>query len=320
MILALPVAKVLKDKKPDILIAMLGKKYTKPVALASKYADAFIDADDFYTKDVFINDEKPQGIVILNTDMNIARRAHELKIPIRIGTGRNFVFIRHCNYPVWFSRRKSGLHEAQLNLKLLRPFGFREIFSKEFIADAYGLNKLQPLQKEFALLITPGKFNVIIHTKSQGNAREWSMQHFIKLVQMLDENIYNIFISGTEKERPFIQPLLNEVANKVTDIIGTISLEQFMPFVNCCDAVVSNSTGPLHIAAALGINAIGIYPPIKTRDAGRWGPVGKKAFVFTLDKFCELCKYNKDNCTCINSIKPVEIKLQLDKLVTEKIL
>ena len=320
MILALPVAKVLKDHFPEIKIAMLGKKYTKAVAEACEYIDEFIDAEDFYNKNILIDNQEPQAIVILNTDMKIARRAKDLKIPIRIGTGRNIVFLKTCNYPVWFSRRKSSLNEAQLNLKLLRPFKIKKTFQLEFIVTSYGLTKLQLLQNDLSFLIRPDKFNLIIHTKSKGNAREWSMNNFVTLINNLDEKMYNIFITGTENEREFIQPLLNKVCKKVIDVIGLIPLEQLLPFIKSCDALLGNSTGPLHIAAAVGIDAIGLYPPIKTRDVRRWGPVGIKTHTYQLETFCDKCKYDKEDCACINSISPMQIKSQLDFLAKRKMI
>jgi heptosyltransferase-3 len=319
MILALPLAKILKDKYPQLKLAMLGRKYTEAIALACKHVDAFIDVEDFLNKDVFIDQKKPEAIIFLNTDRRVADHAYKLKIPMRVGTGRNLNNLKNSNYRLWFTRRNSGLHEAQLNLKMLHPFGINEIFSFETIGRSYGLTQLQPLQEKYKRLIKNDKYNLIIHTKSQGNAREWSMQHFIKLIQLLDDRIYNIFISGTEKERPFIQPLLNALRNKVTDIIGAMPLEQFMSFVNACDGVVANSTGPLHIAAALQKDALGVYPPIKSKDAVRWAPVGRGGEVFTLPGFCKKCKLNKDACACINSIQPQTIKATLDKLAQQEL-
>jgi ADP-heptose:LPS heptosyltransferase len=207
---------------------------------------------------------------------------------------------------------------VQLNLKLLKPFGITEKFSLKTLAGFYGLKKLKPLENEYASLVRKEKFNLIIHPKSQGNAREWSIENFTALIQLLDEDKYSIFVSGTEAERKFIQPLLDAVANKVIDIVGRIPLGQFISFVNECDAIVANSTGPIHIAAALGKNAIGLYPPLKPKHAGRWGPVGLKSQVFTLNKFCEKCKLTKDWCECINSINPAIIKSALDKIMKEK--
>jgi heptosyltransferase-3 len=319
MILALPLAKILKDKCPQLKVAMLGRKYTAAIAFACKYLDAFINVEDFLHKEVDIDQKKPEAIIFLNTDRRVADRAYALKIPVRVGTGRNFNHLKNCNYRLWFTRRNSGLHEAQLNLKMLRPFGINEIFSFETIGRSYGLTQLQPLEEKYKRLIKNDKYNLIVHTKSQGNAREWSMQHFIKLIQLLDNRIYNIFISGTENERTFIQPLLNAVENKVTDIIGMMPLEQFISFVNICDGIIANSTGPLHIAAALQKDALGIYPPIKSKDAVRWAPVGPGGELFTLPGFCKKCKLNKDACACINSIQPQIIKAVLDKLAQKEL-
>jgi heptosyltransferase-3 len=313
MILALPVAKILKEQLPGVTIAMLAKAYTKPIALASEYVDAFIDVEDFFTKDVSVNGEKPQSIIFLNTVTKLARRAHELMIPVRIGTAGRLYHWKYCNYRVFFSRKNSNLHEAQLNLKLLKPFNINKEFSLSEIAASYGLTRLQPLAGEYKQLIKKDRFNVILHPKSQGNAREWSMDNFTKLAALLDTDEYNIFISGTETERKFIKPLLDKAGNKATDIIGRIPLGQFIPFINECDAVVANSTGPLHIAAALGKPALGLYPALKTKDAGRWGPAGKNAVVFQLKESCAKCIDTPNDCACINAITPVQIKLQLDE-------
>ena len=318
VILAMPMAKILKDKFPNITIALLGKQYTKAAADACIYFDAFIDVEDFLTNQITVNGKQPQAIIHLNTVSKIAKRAKELKILVRVGTAGRLYHWKTCNYLVHFSRKRSALHEVQLNLKLLKPFGITKSFSLKTIAGFYGLEKLQPLRNEYASLIKKDKFNVIIHPKSQGNAREWSIENFIALIQSLDADKYNIFISGTESERKFMQPLFDAVKNKVTDIVGRIPLEQFISFINECDALVANSTGPIHLASALGKDAIGLYPPLKPKHAGRWGPVGIKSQVFTLNKFCEKCKLAKDYCECINSIHPAIIKSALDKIMESK--
>lgn len=318
VMLAMPMAKILKDKFPGIKIALLGRAYTKAAADACIYFDAFIDIEDFLSTQITVNGKRPAAIIHLNTVSKIARRAKELKIPVRVGTAGRLYHWQTCNYLVRFSRKKSPLHEAQLNLKLLKPFDITGNFSLKTIAQFYGFKQLQPLKDEFASFIKKDKFNVIIHPKSQGNAREWSMENFAALVQLLDADKYNVIVSGTESEKKFIEPLLSIVKNKVTDIIGRIPLGQFISFVNECDALVANSTGPIHIAAALGKDTIGLYPPLKPKHAGRWGPVGIKSQVFTLNKFCEQCELTKDYCECINSIHPAIIKSALDEIMKKK--
>ena len=307
MILTLPVAKILKDHFQNIQVFFLGKEYTRDVVQACSYSDGFIEVNEFLNNDVLINDKRAEAIIHVKPENKIAKRAKQLNIKLRIGTTNRLYHWTTCNKLVALSRKKSNLHEAQLNLKLLAPFGIHNTFSYDEIIAAYGLDNLQPLQNNFAALIDQSKYNIILHPKSRGNAREWDLKNYIAIVRMLDSQRYKIFISGVEADKPFVQPLLDEVGALVTDIQGLMPLDQFMSFIAACDGLVACSTGPLHIAAATGIDAYGIYPPIRPLHAGRWGPIGKKAQVFTLNKICNDCKNNRQPCTCIMSILPAAI-------------
>ena len=119
MVLSLPVATVLKQNFPDMTIAMMGTGYTKAIVETNPHIDCFIDKEDFLTQTVTINGQAPQAIIHLLPQSQLARRAKELAIPLRIGTTNRLYHWLNCNKLVPLSRRKSGLHEAQLNLQLL---------------------------------------------------------------------------------------------------------------------------------------------------------------------------------------------------------
>lgn len=318
IILALPVAGVLKKYFPDIKIGLMGKEYTREMVMASGYIDAFIDVEDFLSREILLDGKKPAGIIHLLTNKIIAKRAAALKIPIRIGTTGRIYHWFTCNKLVPLSRNKSLLHEAQLNLKLLKPLGIHENFSFNYIQQLYGLTKMQPLEGRFSTSIQKDKYNIIIHPKSQGNAREWPAEHFIELINLLDKDAYTIFISGVDKEKKYVQQITDKLNKPVINMAGNIPLGQFIAFINQCDGVLANSTGPLHIAAALEKDAYGIYPPIKPKHPGRWGPIGPKAQVFVLNKECNDCRNDKENCSCINAISPLSVKIAIDKCMYMK--
>ena len=319
MVLALPAAKILKNNFPGIQVAFMGKQYVRAVVEACEYADAFIDVEDFLAKEISINNKKPDAIIHFLTNKPNAVRAANLAIPLRIGTSTRFYHWYTCNKFAWVSRKNSPLHEAQLNLQLLSPLGIKNVFSYQDISESYGLTKFEKLLPQYSSLISNNKYNIIIHPRSQGNAREWPMQHFIKLIELLDINYYNIFISGTAGEKKSIEPLLNAAGERVTDLTGKINLAQFISFIAHCNGVVTNSTGPLHLAAALGKNALGIYPPLHPKHAGRWGPIGANATVFALEKKCSDCRNDKCNCACMSGIEPISIKIALDNLMSKKL-
>ncbi|HET7117198.1 MAG TPA: glycosyltransferase family 9 protein [Hanamia sp.] len=314
VVLTLPVAKFLKDIFPKVKISFLGKNYTRPVIDACIYVDEFVNMDDFLNHTIYSESSLPDCIIHVFPVIEIAKRAKKLKIPLRIGTTNRLYHWATCNELIKLSRKNSDLHEAQLNLKLLAPFGMKQDVSCKEIEDSFGLEKIMPLEKEFADLLSRKKYNLILHPKSQGSGREWPLENFVSLIKSLDKECYSFFISGTEKERQALQPLFEQVPGLVTDIAGKMNLSQFIAFINQCNGLIASGTGPLHIASALGKDTFGIYPPIRPVHPARWKPLGKKARVFVLEKECNDCKNNPSACSCMKNVKSVWLKNALDEI------
>jgi ADP-heptose:LPS heptosyltransferase len=315
MVLSLPVATVLKQHFPAIKIAVLGTSYTKAIVDTNPHIDYFIDKEDFLNNAITIDAQPPQAIIHLFAQSKLAKRAKQLNIAVRIGTTNRLYHWLTCNKFVRLSRRHSGLHEAQSNLKLLKPLGIKQPFSLPDIAALFAMTNIAPLPQQFADLLQPNKFKLILHPKSRGSAREWELSYYEQLINSLDTNKFQIFISGTASEKLELQPLLAAVANKVTDISGLMSLSEFIAFINACDGLIACSTGPLHIAAALNKHALGIYPPMQPIDPQRWQPIGNKAQVFVLNKECNDCRKDKSVCPCMQAIKPQQLKDALELIV-----
>ena len=318
MVLMLPMAAVLKANFPEIKIAVLGKKYTKSLVDACIYIDEFIEDEDYFTGEVLIAGLKPQAIIHVRTNKKVAMRAKGLKIPLRIGTTSRIYHWLTCNTLVRLRRKTSLLHEAQLNIKLLAPLGIKKIYSTIELQSLFGLQRIETLQEEHAQLLQKNKYNIVIHPKSQGSSREWPIEHFTTLINLLDEKKYNIILSGVEREKHFVQQIIEGLNKPVINIAGKLPLGQFISFLKACDGIVANATGPLHLGAALGINAFGIYPPIKPIHPDRWAPLGPAVQVFVLNKDCTACKNNKNFCSCVNAINPIEIKIALDKVAQQQ--
>ena len=102
--------------------------------------------------------------------------------------------------------------------------------------------------------------------------------------------------------------------DKIIDLTGKMSLLDLISFINNVNGLVAASTGPLHIAAALGKHALGIYAPMKPIHPGRWKPLGINADVFVLDKECNKCKKG-GICECIMDISPMQIAQKLQSLL-----
>jgi len=307
VVLTLPMAGYIKKHFPHCKIIFLGRNYTRDVVALSQFVDEFVSWDDVEAR----KNLKADCIIHVFPVKEIAQQAKQNGIKLRVGTTNRLYHWMTCNKLISLSRKNSPLHESQLNLQLLKFLGIPTELKLEAIKDYYGFTKVAALDEEWKNLIDSTKTNVILHPKSKGSAREWGLENFSTLIDALDKNKFKIFISGTKEEGQLVKPLL-EKHKDIIDLTGQLSLKQFISFINHADALVAASTGPLHIASALGKKAIGLFAPMRPIHPGRWMPVGEKASYLVLNKECSDCRKNND-CHCIREIKAKQVVDLLNK-------
>lgn len=307
VVLTLPMAGYIKKYFPHCKIIFLGRNYTRDVVALSQFVDEFVSWDDVEAR----KNLKADCIIHVFPVKEIAQQAKQNGIKLRVGTTNRLYHWMTCNKLISLSRKNSPLHESQLNLQLLKFLGIPIELKLEAVKDYYGFTKVLALDEEWKNLIDSTKTNVILHPKSKGSAREWGLENFSALIDALDKNKFKIFISGTKEEGQLVKPLL-EKHKDIIDLTGQLSLKQFISFINHADALVAASTGPLHIASALGKKAIGLFAPMRPIHPGRWMPVGEKASYLVLNKECSDCRKNND-CHCIREIKAKQVVDLLNK-------
>ena len=309
VILTLPMATLLKQLLPGCTVIFLGSSYTKDIVACCP------DVDEFYDwKTADLADIKADTIIHVLPRPELAKAARRAKIQNRVGTTNRLYHWWTCNWLIKLSRKNSDLHEAQLNLKLL---GFMEGVKKEYSLPAVvGLMNFKSAKAscDAVQYIDNQKFNLILHPKSKGSAREWGLDNFKRLIEILPADSFKIFICGTENEGAMVRDaLLSTPRENTVDLTGKLSLADYIAFIDHCDGLVAASTGPLHIAAALGKHALGLYPPIRPMHPGRWACIGKNAKVFVTDRQCDECRKTKD-CRCMRMIEPEMLKSYLVNL------
>lgn len=321
VILTLPVAGELKRQFPQLHIIFLGSSYTKPIVECCPNVDEFADWTEISRlsdADKVLAFKKMQADTILHVfpRREIARVAKKAGIPLRVGTSHRVYHWLTCNVKVNLSRKHSDLHESQLNLQLLSAFGCPNQYELDEVRERLAFYP-PALHFDALDLLSTSRYNVILHPKSKGSAREWGIDHFCRLVDCLPEERFKIFICGTASEREQMGALLDKIGENVVDLCGQLSLSQYITFIANADALVAASTGPLHIAAVVGSHAVGLYPPMRPIHPGRWSPIGKDVKVFCLEKQCEACRHTMD-CACMKAIKPEVVAQHLSERAARK--
>jgi heptosyltransferase III len=288
VVLTLPLCGVLKQQFPGCRIHFLARSYTQAIIRACAHVDNCMDWDRIRegspaSQIAAFRDTKADVIIHVFPRKEILWIAKRAGIQVRIATGGRLSTITKCNKLVFFSRKKSSLHEAQLNLKLLRPLGIEVDYSLAQLQQLYGFGRViteaRKNVKTFLAGFDNKRTRVILHPLSKGSAAEWALESYQALIELLPEEKFEVFITGTKEEGERIRLLYPLQGTHVHDVTGKFSLDELIAFIAECDALIAASTGPLHIAAALGKKAVGLYSPRRPIHAGRWSPVGSDVHI-----------------------------------------
>lgn len=308
VVLTLPLAGIIKSNFPGSKILFFGRTYTQSVIELSKYVDGFINYDDFIKLNEndrvdFIKSFNATAILHVFPRKEIAAAAKKAGIKNRTGTSHRLYHWFTCNKLISFSRKNSDLHEAQLNCMLLKGLNLKTQYALAELISFYGVECNYTIPQKVTELLSNNNLNVIIHPRSHGSAREWGLSNYKDLIYMLHQAGANCLITGSPVEKEELKEWIKTLPEGVHDITGKLQLKELIALINAADGIVAGSTGPLHVAAALGKNTLGFYPPVRPMHAGRWAPMGVKAGYLTFDKNnCEDCRKNATGCTCIKNI------------------
>lgn len=313
VMLSLPVCAWLKSKFPQVRIVFLGKGYTKSILSAYSKIDSFENWDDYLSLSkneavMKFKALKADAIVHLFPDKKIARTAKVSGIKVRVGSSHRLYHWTTCTHRINFTRKRSELHEAQLNHELLRPFGLKDIpnISDVIATTTFFSPPNISLPQDYESL---NSFTVL-HPKSQGSAKEWPIEKYLALTKELIAKGETVVFTGTENEGKLFRNQLNSHPHLI-DTTGTMSLSQLILLLSKAKNIVACSTGPLHIGGFLGVNTVGLYSPKRPIHPGRWGALGSNVSIVLFDAECKSC-LNGDNCRCIEEI---EVGSVLEKLI-----
>ncbi len=306
VVLALPVAGLIKKYYPDTEVVFIGRSYTRSIIESSVFVDRFVDRMDVIEGTLDLKSLNIDAIVFVFPDKELGFLAKKADIPLRIGSFRKLHHLLSCTNWVNFTRRNSLLHESQLNFKLLKPLGIPTEVSKTEIPSLYGMKKIAPLPDRLASLLDKKKFNLIIHPKSHGHGKEWPAYKYHELCQKLSSDRFNIIFTGTDKEKPFIEEHFSDLIQSTSNIkngAGLMNLNEFISFISAADGLLASGTGPLHVAAALGKLSVGFFPPMPPVYSQRWENLGEHAFHFEKESCPQNYSCRKvKGCECVESI------------------
>lgn len=283
VVLTLPLCALLQSRLGAEVI-VLGRHYTRPLLEASPHVNGVLEWDDVEAaagtrQRDFLHAARADVIVHVFPHAAIARAARAAGIPLRIGTSHRWYHWLTCNDLEHFSRKRSSLHEAQLNIRLARTLLGPGIPSLDELSPLTEISPRVGLPGEVASMLRNDLFKLVLHPGSSGSAREWPLAHWKALAELADPDRVQLVVTGSASEGAALAEWIAALPPNVINLTGRLDLGQLIALLARVDGLVAASTGPLHLAAASGIHALGLFPSTPPIHPGRWAPLGPRAEV-----------------------------------------
>lgn len=309
--LTLPACMALREKFPNAELVYLCRAYTKEVVSCFEPIDAVLTVEELKAASASERLEilgKFDVVIHLFPNKLIAKWCKEARIEVRIGTAHRFFHFFTCNVRPRFTRKRSELHEAQLNFKLLASLGIQTIPSLDQINRylaflPHKIHGLSEFKKEGQI--------ILLHPKSNGSGVEYPIEKYIELAELLAQKGYEIYFTGTEKEGALFRNQIPKVAH-IHDATGKWDLQTFIGVIARSRALIACSTGPYHLAGLAGVKAIGLFSQRRPIHPGRWAAIGTNAIALTAQGICTACAAGKD-CNCIEEIPIQDLIYAVEK-------
>ena len=126
---------------------------------------------------------------------------------------------------------------------------------------------------------------------------------FAELVKKLDEDNNQIILTGSKNEIELCEKIKS--SNRAKNFAGRFNLDELTALISKASMFISNSTGPIHIAAALDKNTVGFYPKIVSCSKERWSPYINKKLVYEPQIDCKNC--TREQCEKLNCMDSIDI-------------
>lgn len=287
LILSIPSFYMIKKMYPQSNLTVLVRNYNYDVVKNLAYIDEVIKVDDYDKESL---EKKIKCInadifVALYSDKKVARLARVSKAKWRVGPFSKLESFFSYNKGLWQKRSKSVKNEAEYNLDLVKSIDSK-LYEKEF-----EINTKIVYDKEHREIVEKWLGNndvdnfILIHPFSGGSAKNITDMQYSELIERIakeNEN-YSIVISSSIQDKERADNIKeNSNSKKVYVFANSGSLLNLAALIDKCSLFVGTSTGPTHIAGALGKNIIGIYPIKKTQSPLRWGVYGNKNVSYIL--------------------------------------
>lgn len=316
VLLSTPVIQNLHEHFPHARIDFLTDKFAEGVVAGNPWITNVITFDKRRTSSLALIREVRRARYDLVIDLFSNPRSAVITwmSGARVRVGFPFRWRKYA-FTIVIPPRGSEVHNIEFNLDALRrleipvrhhdPYFPIDKASKDFAAEWIVQNKLD------------GKFIVAMNPSGGWYTKRWGLEHYARMGDLISERydatVLLLWGPGEKEDALTIQAAMKAHSH----IIPQTTLTGLGAFIQRCDVVVSNDSGPMHIAAALKVPTLGIFGPTNPLLQGPFG--NQNLWVRNEELDCLSCNLTK--CPigniCMTQLEVDRVLKAFDQLVSQ---
>ncbi|MFH1406871.1 MAG: lipopolysaccharide heptosyltransferase II [Candidatus Omnitrophota bacterium] len=312
-----PLIRAIRHKNPDAHIACMVIPRCYQILEGNPHLDELIIYDEEGAHKGVLGKLKFASVlrrikfdeaIILHRSLTRAFLVALAKVPKRVGyytKKRGFLLTDKPMAP------EGQIHRMDLFCELGQKLGVevKDRYPEFYITDP-DRQYVEKILKEAG--IEPKRKMAVLNPGGNWNPKRWPKEQFAKLANALvDKYGFDVVISGSGKDIPLGEEIKKLSGVKVFIACGRTNLKQLGALMEAANIVISNDSGPLHIAAAMGATTVALFGPTSPKITGPRA----KSNVYILQKevgcripcYSLMCRNNRcmkaitveDVCKCI---------------------
>lgn len=269
-VLALPAVAAIRSAYPDAALSLIVDRSVVPLAETVPDVAAVIATDGTTSiRDLAasLRDIDADGLIAISRKPRAALAARLAGLRHRVGSGGRW-WSPSLSRQIRESRRGGEHHEAEYALSFAHGVG------------------ASPEEPRFPIVLPEGARTaarqwltdhdvsrpfVVLHPGSGGSCPPWPLGHYVQLAERLRGDGVTVVASIGPEDAACADAFAG-----FPQFRG--GLPELAAVLDAASLVVSNTTGPLHLAAALDTPTLAIHPPWASCSAVRWGPYSAKGY------------------------------------------
>jgi heptosyltransferase-2 len=314
VVLSTPALKAIRDAYPDAYIAFMVRPYAKDIVEGNPYLDEVILYDKYGAHKsavrtvmfaLRLRKKRFDTAFMLHPTNRVHAIAFMAGIPARIGYRRKLGILLTRAIP--HRKQEGAKHESDYAFDLLRTAGIepgdRELFVPVHEQDMKSVERMLDEHHvgEHVMLVA-------VNPGASCPSKRWPSRYFAAVSDELAATAKaRIVIVADAENRERARDVARTMKYEPVDLSGKTTVGELAALLTKCRLFISNDSGPVHIACAVGTPVISIFG---RKDPGlspkRWAPLSRQSRVFHEDVGCGTCLAHdcRIGFKCLEAVSP----------------